>query len=352
MQIHQLPNPSPEERYCAWYGESRNGVLYFGQAPFWSAMRRAGEAPEADLQRAGPQQIGRFDLAARELLESLDVTSEGARSGVWDVLPHPNGRIYFTTFYETAGSIDPATGQIARFSELGIGLNELALGPEDSIVATRYGGAGGDPSASGSLVLFSPDGLLLAEYPLRAPAGYVLAPKTAAWDEVGGRYWLSTDLVRRDPSAPPASSTHPAIVLDARGNEIARIAGVELHFARFHHDGWGAAAVVAEGELRLVELGPDEPHRQLGAGAGELLDANFPKLFDFVQDLSFGPENEVIVTRWSGLIHVLGPGHGERRDLQLPREDPSGLYYSAGLSGDQVCATFCADVSVVCAQLP
>jgi len=358
VQIHQLPSPSDEERYCAWYGDVRDGVLYFGQAPFWSAMRRAGETPEADLELAGPQHIGRFDLDERELLASLDVTREGARSGVWDVLPHPNGRIYFTTFYESAGSIDPATGKIERFDGLGSGLNELSLGPEDAIVATRYGGyseSGGrseDPAASGSLVLFSPDGLLLAEYPLRAPAGYTLAPKTAAWDEVSGRYWLSTDLVRRDPNAPPAPSEHPAIVLDARGSEIARIGSVELHFARFRSNGRGVAAFVADGELRWVEIGPGEPRWQLREGAGKLLDANFPKLFDFVQDIAFGPGGAVIMTRWSGLIHVLGPGEDERRALQLPREDPAGLYYSAGLSGDDVCATFCADVAVVCAGLP
>ncbi len=351
VQLHELARPSAVERYCAWYGEAREGVLYFGQAPFWSASRQQGNAPEADLAAPGPQWIGRFDLARGELLETLDVSEEGARSGIWDVLPHPNGRVYFTTFYEAAGSIDLSTGEVARYPELGTGLNELALGPEDAIVVTRYGGHGGDPLASGSLGLFSPEGLLLAEYPLRAPAGYALAPKTAAWDEAGERYWLSTDLVRRDPAAPPAPSEHPAIVLDARGSEIARIGGIELHFVRFRRDGWGVAAFVADGELRLVELGPGEPRWQLVPGAGQLLDANFPALLDFVQDISFGPEQETIVTRWSGRVHVLGPGD-DRRDLQLPRDDPAGLYYSAALWDDDICATYCADVAVVCARLP
>lgn len=350
VQIHEFGQPSSAERYCAWFGEARDGVLYFGQAPFWSAARQAN-APEADLAVPGPQWIGRFDLAAREPQPTLDVSANGARSGVWDVLPHPNGRVYFTTFYEPAGSIDLATGDVARYPDLGTGLNELAFGPEDAIVATRYAGRGDDPRGSGSLVLFSPEGLLLAEYPLRAPIGYALAPKTAAWDEAGNRYWLSTDLVRRDPDAPPAPSEHPAIVLDAGGSEIARIGGVELHFVRFGRDGRGVAAYVAEGELRLVELGPGEPRRQLAPGSGELLDANFPALLDFVQDISFGPERETIVTRWSGRVHVLGLG-GERRDLQLPRDDPAGLYYSAALSAGEICATYCADVAVVCARLP
>jgi hypothetical protein len=354
VRIHELERPSPNERYCAWYGEASGPVLYFGQAPFWSAAQEAGpgDAPMADLAQPGPQWIGRFDLAGQQALPSLDVSESGARSGVWDVLPHPNGRIYFTTFYESAGSIDPATGEVARYPELGVGLNELALGPEDAIVATRYGGYGGDPLASGSLVLFSPDGLLLAEHPLRAPAGYSLAPKTPAWDEAGGRYWLTTDLVRRDPTAPPAPSEHPAIVLDASGSEIARIGGVELHFVRFGREGWGAAAFVAEGALRVVKLGPGEPRWLLAPSAGKLIDPSFPELFDFVQDLSFGPGGELVVTRWSGRIHVLGPGEDDRRDLQLPREDPSGLYYAAALWNDEVCATWCADVAVVCAPLP
>ena len=70
-----------------------------------------------------------------------------------------------------------------------------------------------------------------------------------------------------------------------------------------------------------------------------------------MQDISFGPERETIVTRWSGRVHVLGL-EGERRDLQLPRDDPAGLYYSAALSAGEICATYCADVAVVCARLP
>lgn len=355
VELYEGPPPSTTERYCSWYGEARDGVLYFGQAPFWSAARSGAsgaDEPEADLREPGPQWIGRFDLQSRELLESLDVTPEGgARSGVWDVLPHPNGRVYFTTFYELAGSVDPATGEVEHYPELGTGLNELALGPEDSIIATRYGGGSAAPEGSGSLVQFSPGGLLLAEHVLAAPAGFALAPKTAAWDEVGARYWLSTDLVQRDPNAPPAPSEHPAIVLDARGAEIARIGGVELHFVRFGPDGWGVAAFVAEGELRLLRIGPGEARWQLVAGAGELLDPAFPERLDFVQDVSFGSDRRVVVTRWSGRVHVVD-ARGSRRDVQLPRDDDGGLYYSAALSRDDVCATYCSDVAVVCARLP
>ena len=36
--------PSSEERYCAWFGDVRDGVLYFGQAAFWSAYRASAES--------------------------------------------------------------------------------------------------------------------------------------------------------------------------------------------------------------------------------------------------------------------------------------------------------------------
>lgn len=351
--VTQFPTPSVLERYCAWYGDAREGVLYFGQAPFWSAMQEHAGRPEADLAVAGPQWIGRFDLENRAPGPPLDVSHAAAHSGVWDVLRHPNGQVYFTTFYEAAGAVDPITGTVRQFNELGRGLNELASGPEDSLVATRYGGHGGNPLASGSLVLFSPDGLLMAEYPLAAPPGYALAPKTAAWDEAGSRYWVTTDLIQREPGTPQPPSDHPAVVLDAAGGELARIDGVELQFVRFAPSGRGFAAFVAGRTLRLAELGPGPPEEILHAGAGRLLDPDFPASFDFVQDLAFGPAGEVVVTRWTGRIHVIGPG-GHRRDLQLPRDDPADLYYSAGVSpdGNTVCATRCGDVTVVCGDLP
>jgi hypothetical protein len=96
------------EDYCAWYGDARDGVLYFGQAPFWAAHRASGGDPRADLAHPGPQLVGRFDLEHERLLTPLDVTAPGARSGVWDVHAHANGRIYFTTFYEEMGWIDSA----------------------------------------------------------------------------------------------------------------------------------------------------------------------------------------------------------------------------------------------------
>jgi hypothetical protein len=40
------------------------------------------------------------------------------------------------------------------------------------------------------------------------------------------------------------------------------------------------------------------------------------------------------------------------RSVSLPRLDPAGLYYTAVLHGDRLCATYCADVTVVCVDAP
>ena len=347
------PAPSADERYCAWYGDARGGTLYFGQAPFWWAMRESGGDPLADLHAVGPQRIGQFDLASRSAGASLDVTRAAARSGVWDVLPHENGWVYFTTLYELAGAVKPSTGDVRWFEPLGTGLNELAPGPEGTILATRYGGGQGDAGGNGSLVLFSPDGLLINEYPLTAPAGDTIAPKTPAWDELASRYWVTTDLIARDPSAPAPNTDHPTLVLDESGAEIARLHEVEVQFVRFSPDGRGVAAFVSGSSLRLATLGAGPPTARVHPGAGLELDAQFPRSFDFVQDISFGPNGEAVVTRWGGLLHVIA-SDGSTRTVQLPRDDPQALYYSGALAPDgrTVCATRCRDVAVVCRTLP
>src|SRR5262245_45828701 len=63
LTVNVARAPSPDERYCAWYGSrGRDDVLYFGQAAFWWAMAKASGDPTADLRHAGPQLVGRFDL--------------------------------------------------------------------------------------------------------------------------------------------------------------------------------------------------------------------------------------------------------------------------------------------------
>jgi len=193
-RIHTDDAPSSVERYCSWYGDARNAVLYFGTSAFWSAMRSHGNDPMADLLEEGPVAIGRFDLRRERMLEPLEVGTAGNRSGVWDVLAHPNGRIYFTTFYESAGYADVQSGRSVRLPDLGVGLNELALGPDGGVLASRYGSALGN-NGDGTIVSFNADGTLLAEFPLRAPDGYRVAPKTVAFDPVRGDIWATTDLL-------------------------------------------------------------------------------------------------------------------------------------------------------------
>ena len=136
-KIYAAPAPSAEERYCAWYGDAREGVLYFAEAPFWSAFRRPQGDPRADLQHPGPQLVGRFDLRRRAFQPPLDLAPTGSAAGVWDVLAHPNGRVYFTDFFGASGFVEPASGRVVRFDALGAGLNELAVGPDGQLLVTR-----------------------------------------------------------------------------------------------------------------------------------------------------------------------------------------------------------------------
>jgi hypothetical protein len=346
--VRIAPDPSDRERYCAWYGDARAGVLYFGESAFWNAMRAAGGDPAADLREPGPQLVGRFDLARERFLPPLATGARASRAGTWDVLAHPNGRVYFTTFYESAGYVDPATGASRRFESAGTGLNELALGPDSrTLLATRY-------TADGSVVVLDADGTVTAEHPLARPDPRVrVAPKSLAFDPVRREVWVNTDLV-------PAAETRPALegvgvghdarVLDfATGRELRRFAEPELQFMRFEPDGRGLFVWQAGTRLALRVV---EPGRAEGPDSGREipLDDAFPAQHDFVQDLSVGPDGRVLATRWSGAVHVVSPS-GEVRTAQLPRLAPGGLYYAAVAVGDRLCATYCADVEVVCAPL-
>jgi hypothetical protein len=95
---------------------------------------------------------------------------------------------------------------------------------------------------------------------------------------------------------------------------------------------------------RIDPEGTDPEHRVL-------LDPRFAADHDFAQDLKPAAGGRVVVTRWSGAVHVVG-ADGAVATLRLPRLDPDGLYYTAVLRGDRVCATHCADVTVVCADAP
>ena len=343
-RIYAYETPSSAERYCAWYGDARDAVLYFGTAAFWSAMRSHGNDPMADLLEEGPVAIGRFDLRRERMLEPLEVGAAGNRSGVWDVLAHPNGRIYFTTFYESAGYAEIPAGHFVRLPNLGAGLNELALGPDGGVLASRYGSAF-DREASGAIVSFDPDGTRLAEFPLRAPDGYRVAPKTVAFDPTRREIWVTTDLL---PIARGDPQRHDTYVLSERGDELLRISEPEIQFVAFAEDGTGYRAEV-EGRNLWLQVGApgDGPE----GGQRILLDGAFAAALDFVQDIELTADGRAVVSRWSGWVHVVD-SPSEVRSTRFPQLADDGLYYSAVAEGDRICATYCSNVSVVCRDIP
>jgi hypothetical protein len=338
-------SPSRVERYCAWFGDERDGVLYFGQAAFWSTAGAGGGDPRADLEHPGPQQVGRFDLAREAFLAPLPTGARSARSGTWDVLAHPNGRVYFTTFFERSGWIDPHQGMSKLFTGAGVGLNELALGPDGQVLVTRYG----RPGHTGSVVALDPEGRVLAEYPLAPPReGVVVAAKSLSFDPVRREVWVNSDLVPVD--APETAEGHDARVLDlASGRERLRVEQPELHFVRFEPDGRGHFAWLDGRRLVLRTTGPGEAEPD--AGREVLLDADFPTEHDFVQDLTVADDGRVVATRWSGVVHVVAP-EASVRTVRLPALAEDGLYYTAVAKGDRLCATYCGEVAVVCAPIP
>jgi hypothetical protein len=153
------------------------------------------------------------------------------------------------------------------------------------------------------------------------------------------------------PSSGGSGVRHDARVLELdSGRELARFEEPELQFMRFEPDGRGLFALLSGTRLALRIT---EPGGALGPASGRevVLDEEFPASHDFVQDLSVAPDGRVLATRWSGVVHVVSPS-GEARRVELPRSSPGGLYYSAFASGDRICASYCADVEVVCAPAP
>lgn len=338
-RVHVEPaTGSGAEQPCAWYGDVDGAVLYFGVSAFWSALRAAGGDATADLAVPGPRWIGRFDLASERFLPPLDLRPGGAATGVWDVLAHPNGRVYFTTYFDFAGSVDPRSGEVREFENAGLGLNELALGPEGQILVTRYGFAADD---EGSLVVLSESGEILAEHVLQDPPGLRVLAKSLAFDPLRRETWLNTDLLPLEGTA----VLHDARVLDAAGHERLRVSDPELQFFTFAPDGTGLFAEVSERRLRLRQRSPQGRDRFIA------LDDAFDPAFDFVQDMRLESDGSVVLTRWSGRIHVIS-ADGEVRDLSLPRTEAGELYYTAVRAFGRVCATRCGRVEVVCQDLP
>jgi hypothetical protein len=333
-----------------------------GLSAFWSEMARAGGDPRADLERAGPALIGRFDLDLERWLEPIDVATPDTldRSGVWDVLAHPNGRLYFTTFFGEAGYVEPDRRRVVRLPEAGPFLNELALGPDGHVLVTRYSAP--DEQGSGSLVILDEAGRIVAEWRLRAGRGRRLAPKSVAYDPVWQEVWLTTDLLDENgqalPDTLPRGATRPAVVLGLDGIERTRFEDAEIQFVVFDREGAGYLAMAGgdDGQrLSLVGFPETDPSRDLASAPRVLLDDAFPSQHDFVQEVRADQEGSVVVTRWSGRIHRIEPlanGLGAVGHLQLAAPPEGGLFYTGVVHENRLCASLCGGVRVVCAQAP
>jgi hypothetical protein len=337
------PAPSRDERFCAWFGDADASTLYFGASAFWSAAEAAGDDPLGDLARPGPQFVGRFDLARLDFRDPLPVGGL-APGGVWDVLVHPAGSVWFTTYFDSAGAVDPRTGAVRRFPEAGLGLNELALGPAGTVLATRYG-FGED--SHGAVVVLDPSGAVRAEYRLDAEPGWRAAAKSVAFDPVRGDVWVNTDLFESD----GPGVANDARVLGPGGAERARFTEPELQFMVFGADGTGYLAEQEEGRLWLRILPPGAGGDPARDGRRVLLDAEFPADLDFAQEVRLADDGSVLVLRWSGRLHRVLPDGGVQQ-LALPRPRAEGLFYTPVIREGRVCATFCGDVSIVCVALP
>lgn len=339
------------DAYSAWFADERDGVVYFGLSDFWSAYWATGD-PTAELREPAAQRIGRFDLASESFLPPLLLREAGpeTRASVWDVLAHPNGWIYFTTFYEAMGRVDPATGAVERFPELGAGLNELALGPDGRILATRYGDASGDRRArsDGALVAISAEGRKLAEIRLHARDGAVTAAKSVAFDPRSGHSFVNADVI-----SDAGGVEYGSFELDADLSLVrASLGDPELLFAAFAPDGRGVRIDDAAGRLRLslVDSGRELATLDLGPRPAQ----------DFAQDVHFAPDGTAAVAFWSGRIELVRRREGSfehaRVDLERPPEcvPPEGrsLVYSAFVAPRAVYATLYCGETILRGPLP
>ena len=188
----RAPRRARDERYCAWYGAAASDdVLYFGQAAFWSAMARAGGDPTADLRQRRPAADRPLRPRRRALAAAARRRARPeSRSGR---LGRARGRRRRGLLHDVlrGGRIgEPATGRVRRLA-LGGALNELAEGPDGTVVATplRLGRGRGD----GDVIAFDRQGHTVRRWSLAAPPGYRVAPKTPLWDALRSELWVTAD---------------------------------------------------------------------------------------------------------------------------------------------------------------
>jgi hypothetical protein len=334
------------ERYSAWFADERNGVIYFGLSPFWTEMRARG-TPTGDMAEESAHLIGRFELGRNDFLPMLVARRAGpdSRSSVWDVLAHPNGWVYYTTYFEEMGRVRPGTGEVEHF-DVGSGLNEIAVGPNGNLFVTRYGS--GDPSQraaqDGALVEISPEGKLVREVALHARDGAFSAPKSVAVDPLSGEVWLNADVIGPD-GAVSFATFHLGADLVVR-ERIA--APPELMFVAFARDGLGVFVEDDGGAVRarMVRGGRELARVDLGPRAAT----------DFAQDVHFARDGTAAIAFWSGRVELVREdsvkGYSARRvQLEKPSDcadpDQHAIFYSAFLEPGGVYATLYCDATIV-----
>ena len=131
-----------------------------------------------------------------------------------------------------------------------------------------------------------------------------------------------------------------AVAVGLTGQLSRRIEEPEVQFVAFAAGGGHFAEVDASGlQLRQTRDGRTIP-----------LDRDFARALDFAQDIKPLEDGRVVVTRWSGHVHVVSPD-GQVASVRLPSLGDGGLYYTAVARGNRVCATHCGGVRVVCSDL-
>jgi streptogramin lyase len=333
------PANTGTEHYSAWFADTDGDVLYFGLSPFWELWWETGADALADLEELGDHLIGRFDLRGEHFLPPLRVRAaeDGARSSVWDVLAHSNGRIYYTTYFEGIGSVRSDGSDPVVYADLGTGFNELAEGPEGNVYVTRYSDAPEHPDrrSYGAVVVMSPTGELINEIRFPKQGDRFTAPKSISVDPRTGDIWINTDTFQGD-----RPIEHEAIHMNSAGYVLSRRSGPgELQFVRFDSAGRGWFAEKLGGELRIRIRVARRDLAIVSLGRSEGI--------DFVQDIWPTPEGGVVVARWSGRLHWIGPpGEAFRHEeipLHLPPDctppDGRSLLYTGVVRGNFAYAT-------------
>ncbi len=340
------------ENYSAWFGDSDGRVIYFGLSPFWELWWAEQGDSSADLREPGDHLIGRFDLQNRVFLSPLLVRAgaEDVRSSVWDVLAHSNGRVYYSTYFEELGWVDPETGEVGFIEGHGVGFNEIVEGPGGNLYITRYSNSPSNPAGQsfGGLVVLTPDGEMLREVRFGRTDRQFTAPKSVAVDPKTGEVWLNADVFLEK-----GGIEFAMIHLDAEGKILERASdGSELMFMDFDASGNGYFVVDDAGTIELLVRRAEEVVSRFDLG---------PRIpGDFAQDLQINSDGEVAISFWSGSVVVSSERAGQQRwtriTLPKPRRcnPPRGrsVTYSAFIHEQRVYATLYCGASITSAPIP